>query len=377
MKDPRYTQLANLLVKHSMGVKKSDKVLVEAFDIPTDFTVEFIRAISKAGGEPIVSTYHQPVMRALCQNATQSQMSFIGKVEKMRMDGVQCYAGLRGSHNISEASDVPSDRMKLYEKFWWTPVHQGVRIAKTRWVVLRWPTASMAQAAKMSTEAFEDFYFQVCAGVDYDKMARASKPLVDLMSKTDRVHIKGPGTDLQFSIKGIGVIPCTGERNIPDGETFTAPVKDSAHGTISFNAETLYRGTVFSGIKLVFKKGKIVEASAASSAMTKKLNDILDADAGARYIGEFAIGYNPFILNPMHDILFDEKIAGSFHFTPGQAYEIADNSNRSQIHWDMVSIQRPEYGGGEIWFDGKLIRKDGLFIHPKLKPLNPAQLGKK
>jgi aminopeptidase len=189
------------------------------------------------------------------------------------------------------------------------------------------------------------------------------------------VHIMGPGTDLTFSIKGIGAVGCFGQRNIPDGEMFTCPVKDSINGTIQYNCETLYRGTIFNGIKLEFKDGKVVNGVAASAAMTEKLNEILDADEGARYIGEWSLAFNPHILSPMKDILFDEKIAGSFHLTPGQAYKEADNGNRSQIHWDMVCIQRKDYGGGEIWFDGKLVRKDGLFVMPKLKGLNPQKLG--
>ena len=376
MKDPRFASLADLLVRHSMHVTPGDKVLVEAFDIPTDFTAELIRAIDKVGGLPVVSTYHQPVIRALLQTATDEQMRFIGDVEKMRMDGVQCYAGLRGNPNISELSDVPTEKMQRYEKLWWTPVHQGTRIAKTRWVVLRWPNAGMAQSAGMSTEAFEDFYFRVCAGVDYAKMAEASKPLQELMTATDRVRITGPGTDIRFSLKGIGAIACTGERNIPDGECFSCPVKESVEGILQHNTETLYRGQVFSNIKLTFKNGKITEGVAASAATTAKLNEILDADEGARYIGEFSLGYNPHIQKPMRDILFDEKIAGSFHFTPGQAYEgPADNGNRSQIHWDMVNIQRPDFGGGEVWFDDVLVRKDGLFVLPELVGLNPDRLG--
>lgn len=376
MKDPRFSDLATLLTHHSMQMKAGDKVLIEAFDIPTDFTCTLIKAIADAGGLPVVSTYHQPVLRALLHSASEAQMQFIGEVEKQRMEGVQCYVGVRGNPNIAELSDVPADKMKLYEKLWWTPVHQGIRVPKTRWVVLRWPNPGMAQSAGMSTEAFEDFYFRVCAGVDYAKMAEASKPLQELMANTDKVHITGPGTDLRFSIKGIGAIPCTGERNIPDGECFSCPVKDSVEGTIKFTAETLYRGTVFSGIELKFEKGKIRHASAQAADQTRKLNEILDSDEGARYIGEFSLGYNPHITQPMRDILFDEKIAGSFHFTPGQAYEEADNGNRSQIHWDMVNIQRPDYGGGEIWFDGKLIRRDGLFVLPELMALNPERLGK-
>ena len=372
LKDPRFRKLANLLVGHSVSVKPGDRVLIEAIDVPTEFTVELIRAIAEAGGEPLVSTYHQPVLRALYSVATESQMETIGRIEKARMEAVQCYIGVRGSNNITEMSDIPKDRQSLYEKHWWTPVHSEVRVKKTRWVVLRWPSTSMAQAAGMSTEAFEDFYFRVCAGVDYGKMAAAQQPLKELLDRTDRIAIKGPGTDLTFSKKGIATIPCAGESNIPDGECFTCPVRDSVNGVLQYNCETLYRGTVFNNICLTFKDGKIVAATADSEVA--KLNDILDADEGARYIGEWSLAFNPHILKPMKDILFDEKIAGSFHFTPGQAYEEADNGNRSQIHWDMVCIQRPEYGGGEIYFDDVLVRKDGLFVLPELAGLNPDRL---
>ena len=375
MNDPRFTRLAELLVHHSTKVRPGDKVLVESFDIPTEMTVALIRAVSAAGGIPLASTYHQPVLRALYQNATTEQLTLLGGIEKARMEGVQCYVGLRGSHNIGEMGDVPRDRMALYEKLYWGPVHQDVRVPKTRWVVLRWPTSSMAQAAGMSTEAFEDFYFRVCADVDYAKMERAARPLHELFDRTDRVHITGGGSDLRFSIKDIPAQGCYGDRNIPDGELFSCPVKESVEGHVQYNCETLYRGTVFNRIRLAFKAGKIVDASADSPDNTAKLNDILDADAGARYIGEFSLGFNPFILRPMKDILFDEKIAGSFHFTPGQAYEQAGNGNKSQIHWDMVCIQRPEFGGGEVHFDGKLIRKDGIFTLPQLADLNPDRLG--
>lgn len=372
MKDPRYTQLAKLLVQHSIEMKTGDKVLIEAFDIPPDFTAELIRVIAEEGGLPLASTYHQPVLRALYSAATEEQMQTIGEIERARMEAVDCYIGVRGSHNISELSDVPKDRMTLYEKLWWHHVHSEVRVPKTRWVVLRWPTPSMAQAAGLSTEAFEDFYFKVCAGVDYRKMAEAQKPLHELMNKTDRVHITGRGTDLTFSKKGIATIPCAGEANIPDGEIFTCPIRDSVNGVIQFNCETLYRGTVFNNIRLVFEEGKIVEATGSD---TEKLNEILDADEGARYIGEWSLAFNPYILQPMKDILFDEKIAGSFHLTPGNAYEEANNGNKSQVHWDMVCIQRPEYGGGEIYFDEVLVRKDGLFVLPELAALNPDKLG--
>jgi len=228
----------------------------------------------------------------------------------------------------------------------------------------------MAQQAQMSTEGFEDFYFNTCT-LDYSKMSRAMDPLVALMERTDRVRIVGPGTDLGFSIKGIPVVKCDGERNIPDGEVYTAPVKGSVNGTISYNTKTLYQGKVFENVVLRFKDGRIVEAT---SSNTKDMNAILDTDEGARYVGEFAIGVNPFINKAMLDILFDEKIAGSIHFTPGNAYKEADNGNRSTVHWDLVLCQTPEWGGGEIYFDGRLVRKDGRFVIDELKGLNPESL---
>jgi len=298
----------------------------------------------------------------------EKQAADIRDIEMFRMKKMQAYIAIRGADNMNENSDVPSDRVQLYSKVI-RPV-QDYRVNKTRWCVLRWPTPSMAQSAGMSTEAFENLYFDVCT-MDYAKMGRAMLPLEKLMRKTDRVHLKAPGTDLTFSIKRVGAKMCKGDRNIPDGEVFSCPVKNSVNGTIQFNTPTLYSGTKFENVKLELKDGKIINATANN---TKRLNEILDTDPGARYIGEFSLGFNPHILSPMCDILFDEKIAGSLHFTPGQAYEDCGNGNKSAIHWDMVLIQRKEWGGGEVWFDGELIRKDGIFLTKELKPLNPANL---
>ena len=376
MNDPRYVKLADLLVNHSMAVKPGEKVLIESFEAPTPFVLHVIRAVAAAGGLPLCTTFEQRVQRELIRHATPEQVKHWADAETVRMSGVQCYCAIRASHNISEFSDIPPEKMDLYEKLFVKPVVYGIRVPKTRWTVLRWPNGSMAQNAGMSTEAFEEFYFNVCVGVDYKKMKAAAQPLEELMTATNDVRLVGPGTDLRFSLKGISALACSGEYNIPDGETFSAPVLDSVDGDILYNAETIYRGQVFKDINLKFKAGKIIDAIADSPLNTKKLNDILDADEGARRIGEFAIAYNPGILKPMRDILFDEKISGSFHFTPGNAYAgSTDNGNKSQIHWDMVNIQRPEYGGGEIWFDGKLVRKDGLFTLPELAGLNPDKLG--
>jgi len=364
MHDDRFDKLAKLLVEYSIRLKRNETVLIEAFDIPDQMTIALIRAVRKAGGVPFAQTYYTRVNRALALEASDRQLNLMASHELARMKKMNAYIAVRGSNNITELSDVPPEKMKLIGRKMRRV--QDQRVKKTKWVVLRWPTPSMAQLAGMSTEAFEDFYFDVCT-LDYRKLLPGMKALKRLMEKTDRVQIKGPGTDLRFSIKGIPAVICGGDRNIPDGEVFTSPVKDSVEGHVTFNAPSIYQGIAFDGIRLEFKSGKIVDAT---SNETQKLNKILDSDPGARYIGEFSLGFNPRVFQPMRDILFDEKIAGSFHFTPGQAYEEADNGNRSQVHWDMVNIQRPDYGGGEICFDGKLLRKNGKFLPNQLHSLN-------
>jgi len=368
MTDPRYTKLAKLLVEYSTQLKKGDRVLLDMTDVPDEFSVEMMRAARAAGATPLIEVRHGRVNREIFLGTSKEHASLVRDLELARMKKVQAYIAVRGSGNANENADVGGERMALYSRI--TRPVLNYRVNKTRWCVLRWPTPSMAQGAGMSTEAFENLYFNVCT-MDYRKMAKAMIPLEKRMKQANQVHIKGPGTDLRFSIKGIGAKMCRGDRNIPDGEVFSCPVKTSINGQIQFNTPTLYSGTKFENVYLEFKDGKVVKAT---SNNTKRLNEILDTDPGARYTGEFSLGFNPYILNPMCDILFDEKIAGSLHLTPGQAYEECDNGNRSAVHWDMVLIQRPEWGGGEIWFDGELIRKNGMFLPKDLKPLNPANL---
>jgi len=371
MHDTRFDKLAEILTGYSTELKRNEKVLIEAFDAPDEIAIALVRAARKRGAIPFVQLQRARISRELALHVTEPQLNMMARHELARMKQMDAYIAVRGSHNITEQADVPADKLKLVAKKM-RPV-QDQRVDKTKWVVLRWPTPAMAQLASMSTEAFEDFFFEVCT-LDYRKLRPGMNALKKLMERTDKVKIVGPDTDLQFSIKKIPAVICGGDRNIPDGEVFTAPVRDSVNGVVSFNAPTIYQGTSFDNIRLEFEKGKVVKAT---GNQTKKLNDILDADVGARYIGEFSLGFNPHILHPMRDILFDEKIAGSFHFTPGQAYETADNGNRSQVHWDMVSIQRREYGGGEIYFDNKLIRKNGEFVVSSLQSLNRARLLKR
>lgn len=368
-KDIRYQKLANGLVNFSIHLQPGEKVLIETIDIPDDMLIALLEAVKNCGGIPFVRRKSAEVVRAQKLLFGESAFQSLSDLLLKEMEEMQAYIAIRGGNNAFAQADIPSEKKTMIDKIM-HPVLDH-RVKKTKWVILRWPSAGFAQSAKMSTEAFEDFFFEVCT-MDYSKMIPGMQALKKRMEMADKVHIVGNGTDLHFSIKNIPAVPCGGEMNIPDGEVFTAPVKNSVNGVLQYNTPTVYQGLHFENIRLRFEEGKIVEAFAGSK--TDEVNRILDSDPGARYIGEFSFGFNPYVLTPMCDILFDEKICGSFHFTPGQAYDEADNGNRSQVHWDLVCIQRKEYGGGEIYFDDELIRKDGLFVPTELQLLNPDHL---
>jgi aminopeptidase len=370
MRDPRIGQLAKGLATYSLNVQPGEKVLIEMIGSERELVKALIEEVHALGGYPYVDLQDRSVLSSILQSATEEQLEHWAQMDLERMKEMDCYIAIRAGENVNELSDVPEEQMKRFDRIYRKPVHLEQRVKQTRWAVLRYPNASMAQLASMSTSQFEDFYFKVC-NLDYAKMAEAMEPLHQLMNRTDKVRITGPGTDLSFSIKGIGSVKCSGRRNIPDGEVYSAPIRDSVNGTIAYNTPSVNSGVTYENITFRFENGKIVEATASD---TKRLNALLDTDEGARYIGEFSLGFNPHILYPMKDTLFDEKIAGSLHFTPGQAYEAADNGNRSAIHWDLVLIQRPEFGGGEVWFDDVLIRKDGRFVVDELLGLNPENL---
>lgn len=368
--DPRLQKLAALLINYSVALKPGEKILIETIGRVPEFIQALIREVYQNGGVPFLSLIDPVLERELLKQATADQVAAMGRWDRARMEEMDAYIGIRAWENVNEWADLSAAQLQIYKNYYQKPVHSEVRIPRTRWCILRYPNVAMAQLAETSLERFEDFYFAVC-NLDYAKMSRAMDPLVTLMNNTDRVRITGPGTDLSFSIKGIPAIKCDGRCNIPDGEIFTAPVRDSVNGIISFNTPSIYEGFTFEQVVLEFKDGKIVRATANNP---ERLAAILDTDPGARFVGEFSLGVNPHILTPMKDILFDEKIAGSIHFTPGACYDACNNGNKSAIHWDLVLIQRAEYGGGEIYFDDRLIRKDGLFVLPELAGLNPEHL---
>ncbi len=371
MKDIRIEKLADQLLTHSVKIQKGENILIELLgeeSIP--LAKELIRKAESLGAKPFFNMVNYELLRTMLENATEEQIRIYAKQDSQRMKEMDAYIGIRANTNPSELNGISKEIMELYHKYYTKPVHFEERVKNTKWCIVRYPNASMAQMSKMNQDEFENYYFKVC-NLDYGKMAKAMDSLKDLMNQTDKVHIIGNGTDLTFSIKGIPAEKYAGIFNLPDGEVATAPIKTSVNGCITYNTETSYNSILFRDIKFEFKNGKIIKATANK---TKELNEILDIDGGARYIGEFALGLNPYIEKPIGDTLFDEKIRGSFHFTPGDSLEESDNGNRSSIHWDIVTIQTPEYGGGEIYFDDILIRKDGKFVLPALQGLNPENL---
>ncbi|MCL1935089.1 MAG: aminopeptidase [Defluviitaleaceae bacterium] len=366
--DQRNNTLAKNLINYSVRLKKGEKILIESIGYePEELINEIVKEAYAVGAFPYVNVIMPSIQREILINSTKEQFEIKAKLDKEFIDNMDAYIAVRSGNNIFELSDVPTEKINDYSKVMKEVTNTRLR---KKWVVLRYPTPSMAQSAKKPTAPFKDFYYNVCC-LDYGKMDKAQEALKNIMEKTDKVHIKGVGTDISFSIKDMPIIKCSGEFNIPDGEVFTAPVKDSVNGYITYNIPSLHNGFSFENVKLEFENGKIVKSTAND---TERITKIFNQDEGARYIGEFAIGVNPYITEPMYDILFDEKIAGSFHFTPGNSYENAFNGNTSSLHWDLIVIQTPEYGGGEIYFDDVLIRKDGRFVLKELEVLNPENL---
>ena len=357
-------KLAKIIVNHSLEIKKNDKVLITYEGNSKSLVKHLIDEINKVGGIPDCK-YLDPDLDSYMNKYLSDELIGVKtKKIKYEVENHDCFIRICYRESDYYDKDVDTNwKRKLLSSI---EPYKSIQVNERRWILLNYPSLVDSNKACMSPDEFYNYAFS-CMTVDYDKMYRDMLPLKELMEKTNKVRIVGPGTDISFNIKGMPAIICAGDRNIPDGECFTAPIKNSVNGTISYNTSSPYRGNVYENIKLTFKDGKIIEAT---SNHTDLMNEIFDSDEGARYIGEFSVGLNPMIKYPMGDILYDEKICGSIHFTPGTCYNECDNGNHSQVHWDLVLIQRSDYGGGEIYFDDVLIRKDGLFVLDELKPLN-------
>ena len=359
-------ELASLIVNYSIRVEKDERVLITTQSLETrEFISYLIEEIYKNGGVPCLKINDQILGARLAEKNNEGRIELLKKIQENEVELFDSFINIRYATNDYENKNVSGEMSKKLSQA--LLPSSDVRVNQRKWVLLNYPSLLDSYKAKMTSTEFMEFALKVMT-VNYKSMSELIKPLKKLMDKTDKVRIVSPGTDITFSIKGMGSIPCVGEMNIPDGELYSAPVKNSVNGIITYNTPSPYQGRVYNHVSLEFKDGKIISATCDDD--NEKLNEIFNTDEGARYVGEFSLGFNPEILYPMGDILYDEKILGSIHFTPGQAYKDCYNGNDSGIHWDMVLIQRKDYGGGEIYFDDVLIRKDGMFVLEELKPLN-------
>lgn len=357
-------KLSNTIVNYSLKLKKNEKVLITSYEECLDLILSLIDEINKVEAIPFIRIKNDILNAKLLEVTNDKRIEILKKLKQQEVENYDAFINIRYTTNDYEQLNVKGETLKKIGDA--TLESNQIRINQRKWVLLNYPSRLDAYKAGIDSLSYKKFAFEVM-NLDYEEMNERIKPLKELMEKTDKVRIISPGTDITFSIKGMPIIPCVGTANIPDGEIYTAPIKDSVNGIITYNVKSPYNGTIFENVSFKFKDGKIIEAS---SNHNEKLEEILNTDNGSRYIGEFSLGLNPKIKDPMGDILFDEKIIGSIHFTPGAAYEDAFNGNQSSVHWDLVLIQRKEYGGGEIYFDHTLIRKDGLFVLPELAHLN-------
>lgn len=356
---------AKLITNHSLSLKKGERVLIDIVGKPDEFIKVLVDYIYKAGAEPIIQYLPVSLLKSLIKGANSDQLEFLAKHQMDLLESVDAYLGIREEENSFEFEDLSEEVYQLYVNKYVKPV-QMKALGLERWLLHKLPTAGMAQQAKLSTEALDQLFFD-SINMNYEEFSKSVKPLADLLSVTDKVRIVSPGTDLEFSIKGIPNFICDGKFNLPDGEIFTAPIVDSVEGVITFNVPTSFLGKLYSDVKLEFSKGKLMKVSGNRK---DDLVDLLSTDEGASRVGEFGIGLNPYIQQPTNHLCFDEKMAGSIHLAMGQCFYYASNGNESSIHIDFVLCQSKSLGGGELYFDGRLIRKDGMYVTSELKHLN-------
>ncbi len=373
LSDPRIDRLAGVLLRHSLALAPGDIFQINAPFAAKPLVTAIYREAARIGVFPILRWQDDEIGRMATELlspddvASERFLALNAGWEMARWQDIAANLTIRGPENDQENSQVPRAKIQMAAKAG-EPL-QRLIIDERRWVLFYWPTPAQAQKASLSSDAYLDFVLDVSL-VDYERLLAAEKSLAQRMETADQVHIVAPGTDLNFSIRGMPAICCCGRRNVPDGEVYTAPLRESANGRITYNVPSTMWGKTYEQISLTFENGRIREATCGRGDAAE-LTRIFDTDEGARYIGEFSFGVNPMIRKPTGSTLFDEKITGSIHLTPGNAYAKADNGNKSLIHWDLIQIQRSDYGGGEIWFDGELIRQDGLFVPRELQGLNP------
>jgi aminopeptidase len=366
MADIRIEKLADMLVNYSVSVKPGDTVAIVAPDVARPLTLAIFKKTLQAGGHPIVMGRNEEQMELLYRFGSKEQLEYIHEGQRVVTEKYDVRIVILANENTKALSRIDPAKMVIYDKARADLMKTMMRRSaakELRWTIAPYPTNALAQDAEMSLSEYEDFLYKACMpNLDdpvgyWQSCSREQQRVVDWLKGKDRVHVTAPGTDLWLSVKGRTFIDCSGKFNVPDGEVFTGPVEDSAQGHVYYSYPAIESGREVTGIRLWFEKGKVVKATAEKNEPF--LLETLDTDAGSRYLGEFAIGTNEGITQFTREILFDEKIGGSFHMALGAGYPETGSQNESAIHWDMVCDLRKD---SEITVDGQLMYKNGRFV---------------
>ncbi len=366
MTDLRIEKLADVLVNYSVAVRPGDKVIVQGGALAAPLLRAVYAKVLQAGGHPLMLASLPGTEELLFRYASDEQLQHVPEPLQLVTETYDVRISVRGAANTKALSSVDPAKMVLYNRAraeLMKTFMQRSASGELRWTSTLFPTNAYAQDAEMSLSEYEDFVYGACLpDVDdpvgyWHRFSAWQQKIVDWLKGRERVHVIGPETDLHLSVAGRVFINCDGQMNMPDGEVFTGPVEDSVEGHVYFSYPTIYKEREVTGVRLWFEGGKVVKATAEKNE--EFLLKMLDTDAGSRYVGEFAIGTNEGITRFTRQILFDEKINGSFHMALGAGYPETGSKNESAIHWDMICDMR---AGGEIWVDDDLLYKDGRFV---------------
>jgi aminopeptidase len=372
--DLRVQKFAKILVEHSARIAPGDRVLIEGTIAAEPLVRELFIQILEKGGipHPLVSF---PGMVPFIQEdmyltyASDTQLDFVPTFYKLAYDQFESRIRIHSATNTRATTSVNPAKAQRRSKATSTITETQMRRGgeqKFKWVTTLFPTDAYAQDAGMSLKDYEDFVFNAVHAHEADPIAywistaADQQKAIDFLAGKDLVTLRGPNVDLTLSIKGRKFSNSTGTHNMPDGEIFTGPVEESVNGWVKFTYPAIYQGVAVEGAELVFNRGRVDTAKAEKNQ--DYLIKMLESDQGSRYLGEFAIGTNPDINRFTGNILFDEKIGGTFHMALGAGYPETGSKNRSAIHWDMICDLRTD---SEITVDGELFYKNGQFVFAK------------
>jgi len=366
MTDPRIDKLANVLVIYSVAVRPGDRVMIRGDALAEPLLKAVYARVLQAGGHPLMIASLPGTEEMFFRYASDEQLQHVSEPLKLMIETYDVSIVIRGAGNTKALSGVDPAKMVLRNRAQTELIKtylQRSASGELRWVGTIFPTNAYAQDAEMSLSEYEDFVYTACMPDSDDpvghwrRFSAWQQKIVDWFKGKERVHVVGPETDLRLSIAGRTFINSDGKHNMPSGEVFTGPVEDSIEGHVYFSYPAIHQGREVVGVRLWFEGGKVVKATAEKNE--DFLLQTLDTDAGSRYVGEFAIGTNKGITQFTRQILFDEKIGGSFHMAVGAGYPETGSKNESAIHWDMICDLRD---GGEIWVDDELLYKNGEFV---------------